>query len=323
MIWLVLLLFAAGLALSGLFSGSETGFYRVTRLRLLLDALAGDRRAWWLLWSANRPLVFISTTLVGNNLANYMLSLSIVLGVQTLYGQEAVAGELAATFLLTPLIFVYGELLPKNISYHAPYRLLRLATPALMVCAVLLAPLTLVVFAVSKLLERVVGQRGSPVQLRLAQTELTQILEEGQAAGILHPAQRALAQGLFAVANLPVRDFVLPVSRVARGLVEMSRDELLRIAARAQSPWVVLEEAFPRRHPVGYVRVDELRLQPPPHTPPIRPLIEIPDSETHLGALVRLRAADEPVARVVDEGGRILGLVTLEQLAAPLFRTGV
>ena len=42
MTWLVLLLLFVGAFLSALFSGSETGFYRVTRVRLLLDGLGGD-----------------------------------------------------------------------------------------------------------------------------------------------------------------------------------------------------------------------------------------------------------------------------------------
>ena len=39
----ILMLFALGVFLSALFSGSETGFYRVTRMRLLLDGMEGDR----------------------------------------------------------------------------------------------------------------------------------------------------------------------------------------------------------------------------------------------------------------------------------------
>ena len=82
---LVLLLFATGVALSAFFSGSETGFYRVTRVRLLLDWLAGDRLARGLLWTTNHPSVFVATALVGNNLANYIASLAVVMGTQRIY----------------------------------------------------------------------------------------------------------------------------------------------------------------------------------------------------------------------------------------------
>jgi len=78
-IWLALFLLAAGIFLSAFFSGSETGFYRVSRIRLVLDGLGGDRMARLILWMTNNPSLFVATTLIGNNLANYMTSLAIVL----------------------------------------------------------------------------------------------------------------------------------------------------------------------------------------------------------------------------------------------------
>ena len=65
-------IFLTGLLLSAFFSGAETGFYRVTRVRLLLDGLAGDPIARGLLWLTNNPALFVATALVGNNLANYL-----------------------------------------------------------------------------------------------------------------------------------------------------------------------------------------------------------------------------------------------------------
>ena len=85
MIWLVLLLLSVGAFLSALFSGSETGFYRVTRVRLLLDGLGGDPVARMLLRLTNHPALFVATTLIGNNVANYVMSLGIVLAVHLLF----------------------------------------------------------------------------------------------------------------------------------------------------------------------------------------------------------------------------------------------
>ena len=58
--------------------------YRATRLRLVLDALGGDPISRGLVWLTNHPAVFVATTLVGNNLANYVTSLAIVIGTQRL-----------------------------------------------------------------------------------------------------------------------------------------------------------------------------------------------------------------------------------------------
>ena len=77
MIW-ALLLFVVSILLSSFFSGSETGFYRATRVRLTMDALAGSWVARGLIWLTNNPALFVATTLVGNNLANFLTSHAVV-----------------------------------------------------------------------------------------------------------------------------------------------------------------------------------------------------------------------------------------------------
>ena len=75
---LIILFFVAGLAMSAFFSGSETGFYRLTRLRLVMDGLSGDRTSQLMLRLVNQPSMFVATALVGNNVANYLSSLAVV-----------------------------------------------------------------------------------------------------------------------------------------------------------------------------------------------------------------------------------------------------
>ena len=90
-------LFAAGLALSAFFSGAETGFYRVQRLRLVLDGMSGNWLASGLLALANRPSLYVATTLIGNNVANYMTSLAIVLSVNSFSLSSALANPKSIT----------------------------------------------------------------------------------------------------------------------------------------------------------------------------------------------------------------------------------
>src|SRR5690606_6890717 len=116
-----LLLGLLGLSFSMFFSGTETAFYRVTRVRLQLDAIEGDLIARSLWWLVNRPALFVGTTLVGNNLANYLVSLATVLGTQALSLGGPVV-EILTPIVLAPGLFVYGELLPKQLAFEAPYR---------------------------------------------------------------------------------------------------------------------------------------------------------------------------------------------------------
>ena len=107
------LLLACGLLLSAFFSGSETGLYRVTRIRLALDGMSGDPVSKGLLWLVNNPAIFVATTLIGNNLANYLVSFSIVMATQIAFRGHHTVAEVMAPIVMTPIVFVYGELLPK------------------------------------------------------------------------------------------------------------------------------------------------------------------------------------------------------------------
>ncbi len=68
-------IFLIGLGMSFFFSGTETAFYRVSTVRLMIAANAGDKIARRLLDFAHRPGRFVATTLVGNNVANYLVSI--------------------------------------------------------------------------------------------------------------------------------------------------------------------------------------------------------------------------------------------------------
>jgi len=317
-IWIALGLAAVGLALSALFSGSETGFYRATRIRLVLDALGGDPVSRWLAWLTNHPSLFIATTLVGNNLANYLASLAIVMGTKAVFQGDGHAAELIAPLLLAPVLFVYGELLPKHLFLGAPNPLLRLTGPLFLVFVPLFLPVSALLWAMNWVLARLVGESPETVRLTVARRELRRTLEEGHEAGILHRAQRVLAQGIFAVANKPAADYVTPLSEVARARSDMTKQQVRLLAQRLRLPIVPVERAGPGGHLIGYVRVIDLGMDSSDELGPVHPLLEIPAHSTLLDAVMRMQAGAEPIAQVVDSAGRPLGILTAERLREPL-----
>jgi len=321
-IWIALALGLVGLFFSGFFSGTETGFYRATRIRMVLDALDGDWIARGLVFLANQPTLFIATALVGNNLANYLVSMATVIGAQALTGGQGLAAELVAPLIVAPLLFLYGELLPKNLFLHSPNRLLRRGGPLLLACAVLFLPVSGLLWGMNQILSWFVRETPERVQLAIARRELRRLLDEGHEAGVLHPSQRQLARGIFAVAKQPVTQFLLPLAEVARARSSMTKDEVIRLARRLRLTVVPIEKDGPQPRLIGYVRVIDLVLEPGNRVAPIRRLVEIPQGDTHIDALMRMHEARENLAQVVDGGGRTVGLLTMARLREPLLSGG-
>ena len=313
-------LFLVGLLLSAFFSGTETGLYRVTRVGLVIDALDGDRIARSLLWMTNHPSVFVATVLVGNNVANYLVSLGVVMGTGLLLPEGGEGWKLLMPVLLAPLVFVFGEAMPKIVFFESPNRLLRRVGLGLIVAKWLFAPAIAVLWLVSRSLEQIVGQSPQKLRLGLTRWELAHVLDEGHVAGILQPSQRALAQGLIALAGRPVREVATPAGRMIRATTAMSRQEILRLARRHRLAALLIEEVADRRPVIGYFRIVDLLLDESDHLPKPRPLVEIRADDSFIGSLMHLQKEDASLGRVVDDEDRTVGYVTVRQLSKALFR---
>lgn len=310
----ILLLFFLGTFLSAFFSGSETGFYRVTRVRLVLDGLGGDWLSRFLLFLTNHPALFVATTLIGNNVANYMVSLSIVLFTQATFPGNSTA-EMALPLVIAPFLFVYGELLPKYFFYRAPNFLLRRTSWLFFVFTVLFAPCSALLWVLGRALQTLLGESPETVRLALARTELEDFLEEGGEFGILNKAQRRVAQGVFGVANRRVTSIATPLSRVWTARIGSKVNSLIRVAKRKQISVIpIVETQGKRTVPIGYVRICDLYMGDGEEIENYHPLPEVKASESCISAITQLHSSGELMAKVVSRNGVPIGIVTMQQL---------
>ncbi|NLS91976.1 MAG: DUF21 domain-containing protein [Planctomycetaceae bacterium] len=320
MIWTALLLGTVGLFLSAFFSGSETGFYRAARIRLVLDAIGGDRISRGLVWLTNRPSMFVATSLVGNNVANYMTSLAIVMATSRVIQSESWFAELLAPIVLAPVLFVYGELMPKYLFLHAPNRLLHRGGGLFFAFTVLFLPVSALLWLLNRSLAKLLGESPEKVRLRIARRELQGILEEGHEVGILYPAQKKLASSIFDSADHTVRRYLVPLSEVARAHADMSRSDVLGLASRLNLSEVPIEDAESRKELTRYVRVIDLALSGMEDTGVVRPMTAISAEVAPIEALIRMHTEQENMARVVDAEGRTIGILYASRLRRQLLR---
>ena len=262
MVWMVSLgLLTAGIYLSAFFSGSETGFYRVSRVRLAMDARTGDRASRWLFWFVNHPSWFVATALVGNNVANYMTSLAVVLAVGSWSAGEGHRMELLGTVLVAPMVFVLGELLPKRLYYDAPNRLLRRTTPQFVLFAIVLSPVSALLAGMSSLLGRLAGRAPEWEGTVLGRSHLERLLHEGHEEGLLLQSQRQLIRGVFDTVARPVTECMTPINRIVGVLEDADSRSVRRLAQRHQMANVPVRAARGSQEWVGYVNVAQFTLR--------------------------------------------------------------
>jgi CBS domain containing-hemolysin-like protein len=314
MILFAILLFLFGLILSAFFSGSETGMYRVSRTRLVLDGLDGSRSARAMIWLLNHPTIFVATALVGNNLANFLTSFAIVFAIGSLFGTSALA-ELIGPILMTPLVFVFGELLPKHWFFQAPYRLLNLVRPVILFATVLFLPVSLLLALLAAALRVLTGQTPFRLPLAMARGELAQVLRAGEEAGILHAGQRSLAGQLFDVGDQRAISFAVPLDRLGSATLPIDKPSAAAAVRRQNHPIVLVRR---EDRIVGYLRYSELAADEGPVA--IHPVIRVGLTDRHLTTLLKLYDAGSEVALLCDEHGDARSVVTRRQLLQPMIK---
>ncbi|MDR2439544.1 MAG: CNNM domain-containing protein [Planctomycetaceae bacterium] len=328
------------LILSAAFSGSETAFYRIPKLRLRLDVMENDSVAQRMLRLINNPSMFVATVLVGNNVANYMISLATVLFVSYLLPySRGIFVEVGSTLILTPFLFIYGEMFPKYLSLRAPNRMLRFFSPILVFCYWLFLPATLLLQIINLVLTYFLGTPRQLLQWTLGRQELALVLDEGQETGILFDTQRRLANGVFGVSSQLIKDWVIPQSHFPIITTAMKPEKVLKMARQnhcVEMPVYDHEQCFENNSaeteygtiPIGYVRIIDLEIAIRNqldeqsrlllhllHTElPIRSTVEISSRHTLLTGMILMQTLHGSFGCVVNEHRQCIGFVRSDQL---------
>lgn len=316
MIALFLVIAVVFLILSAVFSGTETGIYSLERVRLQLRASRGDRVAARLLRLAGNAPVAICTLLVANNAANLLLTASAGRVLDELLSAEAGAIEVWNTAVVVPLLFVFGELVPKSLFLSHPVMATRACLPVYLVAERLVRP-----FAgpLLWLIRRLSGGE-SPAREMLERTSVIEALTTGDEAEVLRRSQRMMVARLVELRQIRVEEVMVRRSGVAAVPATAGRDEILGEAARTGRSRVLVMEPDGERFQ-GYVTVldaildEDVRGRRPFQ---VHALPRVAPSDTLADALRVLRKSRRPLASVEAEG-RARGLISAADIVDLLF----
>jgi len=210
---------------SALFSGMETGAYRLNRVRLYVYSSQGRSSAKSLERIVAKPSSLIGTLLIGNNLCNYAgtAGLGVILASMDLPVWQAV---LINTVLVTLVLFVFGETLPKDLfAAHCDTLMYPLAK--LLVCLRTFftwTGLLPIVVAISALAIRIVGKaEGGALTPR---KRVEQMVREGAGVGLISSEQTELAQRALALSKRRVLAECTPWSGIITTREDTDRQTL-------------------------------------------------------------------------------------------------
>ncbi|WP_437224842.1 CNNM domain-containing protein [Planctomicrobium sp. SH661] len=315
---LAIVMLLGGIRMSAFFSGSETGFYRLSLPRLNIDSRAGDRKAARLLWFTSRPAYFVGTCLIGNNVANYLCSGAVSSSMVLLFGQTTEALEVAATLVLAPFIFQFGELLPKSVYYQIPYSSLKREIRWFHICYLLFLPVSWPIMQLIRLFERLQGHSDPVPDIQMGRNRLLQLMQHGRREGVLTDLQSRLANGLLQLAPQSLMSSMIPSNRVLGVSDRSTRNEMLDFARKFGVSAVAVYRGQDESSWYGYAFVAEL-LTTERALPLIHPMPVFGHQTSKLEVLHRLQVSDASYG-VVQQRGETLGIIARNGLVEQIFR---
>ena len=220
-------------ALGGLFSGSETGLYQLSRLRLRLG-VENKQLPFVILGRCLRDSSgLLLSLLIGNNLVNYIAT-SLVTGafLSQLGAEYEHRAEVLATLLMVPLLFVFSELIPKNLFFYLSDVLMPFLSPILYAfykplnwCGVI--PLFK---TISSLFARLAGMSASSktVITSTQRHKVQAILQDTHEEGILSSVQSDMISRLVRISHIHIRTVMISLNNVQTVDVNSDRATLLK-----------------------------------------------------------------------------------------------
>ncbi len=308
------------IVLSFLFSGTETGMTAVSRARLHTMEANGDPRAGLVTRLIARRDRLVGALLIGNNLVNILASALTTSLFLRLFGD---AGVLYATAMMTVLLVIFSEILPKSWALARPEQFALSVAPFARLVTLLFGFLSSLANSVVRLLLSVFGINLSSGQSMLsAHEELRGTVEVLHREGAVVKQDRDRVGGLLDLHELEVSDVM--IHRTNMRSVNADDPPETVVKEILQSPYtripiwrgsteniVGVVHAKDLLRALGdvendYSKVDIAKVASKPWF--------VPDTTTlqdQLNAFLRRKAH---IAIVVDEYGEVEGLVTLEDI---------
>jgi len=318
--WFALVVVLICILLSAFFAGSETALTASSRASMHRLEKQGNRRAALVNRLLDTRERLIGALLFGNNAVNIAAS---ALATSVLLNWFGEIGVMYATVVMTILIVIFAEVLPKTAAFNAPDRVALTVAGPIDWSVRLLAPVLIGVEWLVKRMLRLLGLNvGESESILLPHEELRGAVDLLHREGGVERVDRDMFSGLLDLRDLTVSDVMIHRTEMITVCADDPPEQVVKAVLESEVTRVPLWKGKPENI-VGILHAkDMLRAiraadgdlakvdvaaiaRPPWFVPEIRPLSE---------QLKAFRRRKTPFALVVDEYGEVMGLVTLEDI---------
>ena len=308
-VWII----GIALALTAFFSGAEMAFIAANRVRLRHLAEAGNRAAARYLEAFRRPERVLSTSMMGVTIAHIVASSAATWALIPALGTWA---ALVVTAALTPLMLVFGEVIPKAVAREWATAIIRYLFSVIELASRILAPLTWGANVVVGRILALFGRQPANTRQFVSREELKLLLQLEPEEADVTVTEAEMIDNIFDLGETTVREVMVPLVDVAMVPETASpMDAVALIQQRGFSRLPVFEER--ETAITGVVTAMDL-LRRGAAVSTVRDLMRqplyVPEAKRIDDLLREMQKGRAHLAVVVDEYGGATGIVTLEDV---------
>ena len=213
--------------LSSLFSASESAFLAANKLRVRFLRDKGDKRAIRTAKLLENKEQLLNTLLVSNELANIALSVILTMLALELFGS---AGVGIATFVVTLLLLVFGEITPKCITTRYPESFAFAVSGVISALVFVMTPFVAVFTAISRSLLNVLGMKSEEKAVSFTEEEIKTFIDVGSEEGVLDSGEKKLMNRVFKFNDLAAVDIMVPRRDIVGVSCSMDYDSIVQLS---------------------------------------------------------------------------------------------
>ena len=314
------------MAFSAFFSGMEIAFVSVDKLRFEMDRKSGPTTSI-LSYFFRNPNNFISTMLVGNNIALVVYGIFMADIIQDKLLSGIISNEfllmLVQTIISTIIILVTGEFLPKTLFKINPNLVLRIFAFPLLLCYVVLFPISKFASALSAIFLRLVGVKVNKEASEKAfgkvdldhfiQTSIENATDEEEL-----DAEVKIFQNALDFSSIKIRDCIVPRTEVVAVDVSTTLEDLKVLFVESGISKIIVFEGN-IDNVVGYIHSSEMFRNPDAWQNNVKEVPIVPETMAAHKLMKLFMQQKKTIAVVVDEFGGTSGIVSLEDLVEEIF----
>ena len=310
------------LILSCLFSMSESAFLSVNKLRIRFLRRKKVKKAIRVGKLLDKQDELINTILIGNNIVNISISSILTTISLELFGNSGVA---VATFIVTLLLLIFGEITPKTIGSKFPEKIAFGLSGFLTFWYFILRPFVFIFTKISDFAKFLTGSKKNKNEKSFTEEDIKTFIEVGEEEGTVEKDEKEMLHKVFKFTDLEAKDIMQPRTKMVTINLETKYKDVIELSEKTHlSHFPVVNSNIDDICGILHLK-DVIPFFSKPETFSVKNVMKnplfIPETKKMSSIQEALRESNQSIAIVLDEYSGTAGLLTIDDISSEIFGT--